>query len=178
MSTLPTWMQLKQRYYLVSCMLEFLVSWYQNGPSSYGLPVIRQASLRINVLWQRFYWHLTGPERSSRKVTEMSRFPFWACMKHSSGKPEPLGQTAERSVHLPPRRGAYQVFCVTKNCSASAVHLFRHCCFQGGLTRGLGAALFVNTLIKCQLWRLVYYVTAHTVKGAKNATLLLTYLKS
>ena len=131
-STLPTWMQLKRSYCLVSCMLDFLVSWYWNGPSSYGLPVIKQRSLRINVLWQRFNWHLAGPERRSRKITEMSHFPFWACMKHSSGKPETLGQTAKSSGHLPPRRGAYQALCVTNYSSASAVHLFRNCCFQGG----------------------------------------------
>lgn len=78
-------MQLKRRYCLVSCMLEFLVSWYWNGPSSYGLPVIKQTSLRTNVLWQRLNWHLAGPEKRSRKTDEMSHFPFWACTKHSSG---------------------------------------------------------------------------------------------
>lgn len=103
--TLPTWKcSWKRDCCLVSCILEFLVSGYWNGLSSFGLLVRKQTSLRLNILWQRFKWHLAGAERRSRKITEMSHFPFWACTMHSSGKPDKLGQKFKKSGHFQPRK--------------------------------------------------------------------------
>jgi len=97
-------------------------------PQQLWAGLIKQTSSRINDSWQRLNRHLAGPERRSKRITEMSCFPFWVFTmssktKHSSGKLETLVWKAKRAVQLPPQKESYWVLCVTNYCSVSAIHL-------------------------------------------------------